>query len=31
MAGDSTFASDVTVRFSCAEPGASSWIDFVGA
>jgi aminopeptidase N len=29
--GGSTFATDVTVRFSCREPGASSWIDFVGA
>jgi aminopeptidase N len=29
--GESTFATDVTVRFSCREPGASSWIDFVGA
>jgi aminopeptidase N len=30
-AGESTFTTDVTVRFSCREPGASSWIDFVGA
>jgi aminopeptidase N len=29
--GESTFATDVTVRFSCRTPGASSWIDFVGA
>ncbi len=29
--GESTFATDVTVRFSCRVPGASSWIDFVGA
>jgi aminopeptidase N len=29
--GGSTFTTDVTVRFSCREPGASSWIDFVGA
>jgi aminopeptidase N len=29
--GESTFTTDVTVRFSCREPGASSWIDFVGA
>ena len=29
--GESTFLTDVTVRFSCREPGASSWIDFVGA
>ncbi len=29
--GEATFASDVTVRFSCRRPGASSWIDFVGA
>jgi aminopeptidase N len=29
--GEATFSSDVTVRFSCREPGASSWIDFVGA
>ena len=29
--GEATFTSDVTVRFSCRRPGASSWIDFVGA
>src|SRR5947199_8248729 len=29
--GDATFGTDVTVRFSCRVPGASSWIDFVGA
>ncbi|GAA1860703.1 aminopeptidase N [Pseudonocardia ailaonensis] len=29
--GEKTFASTVTVRFACAEPGAGSWIDFVGA
>src|SRR5690242_21525612 len=29
--GESTFTTDVTVRFACREPGASSWIDFVGA
>jgi aminopeptidase N len=29
--GVSTFASTATVRFTCREPGASSWIDFVGA
>ena len=28
--GQSTFTTDVTVRFSCRTPGASSWIDFVG-
>ncbi len=31
LPGDTTFATDVTVRFACREPGASSWIDFVGA
>jgi aminopeptidase N len=30
-AGEKTFATTTTVRFSCAEPGADSWIDFVGA
>ncbi|GAA2874283.1 aminopeptidase N [Pseudonocardia halophobica] len=29
--GEKTFATTTTVRFSCAEPGADSWIDFVGA
>ncbi len=29
--GESTFATTSTVRFRCAEPGADSWIDFVGA
>ena len=29
--GESTFATDVTVHFACQTPGASSWIDFVGA
>jgi aminopeptidase N len=29
--GDATFASDTTVRFTCHEPGAASWIDFIGA
>jgi aminopeptidase N len=29
--GDATFATRATVRFSCREPGADSWIDFVGA
>ncbi|MGQ0572572.1 MAG: aminopeptidase N [Pseudonocardia sp.] len=29
--GDTTFATTTTVRFACREPGASSWIDFVGA
>ncbi|WP_214365394.1 aminopeptidase N [Pseudonocardia sp. H11422] len=29
--GDATFATTTTVRFSCREPGADSWIDFVGA
>jgi aminopeptidase N len=29
--GDTTFATDVIVRFAAREPGASSWIDFVGA
>jgi aminopeptidase N len=28
--GDATFATTTTVRFRCAEPGAGSWIDFVG-
>jgi aminopeptidase N len=29
--GEKTFAITTTVHFSCAEPGADSWIDFVGA
>ncbi|MGD9530533.1 MAG: M1 family aminopeptidase, partial [Pseudonocardia sp.] len=29
--GESTFASTTTVRFTCREPGSSSWIDWVGA
>ncbi|SDH04089.1 aminopeptidase N [Pseudonocardia oroxyli] len=29
--GEKTFATTATVRFTCAEPGAVSWIDFVGA
>ncbi|WP_226345255.1 aminopeptidase N [Agilicoccus flavus] len=29
-AGDHTFPTTSTVRFTCTEPGASSWIDFVG-
>src|SRR4051794_17820502 len=29
--GESTFRTTTTVRFRAAEPGASSWIDFVGA
>jgi aminopeptidase N len=29
--GEATFTSDVSVRFTCRRPGASSWIDFVGA
>ncbi len=29
--GSATFASTTVVRFSCREPGADSWIDFVGA
>jgi aminopeptidase N len=29
--GDATFATRTTVRFTCREPGADSWIDFVGA
>ncbi len=28
--GEATFATTSTVRFSCAEPGRDSWIDFVG-
>ncbi|WP_122260874.1 aminopeptidase N [Ornithinimicrobium cerasi] len=28
--GAETFGTRSTVRFTCAEPGASSWIDFVG-
>jgi aminopeptidase N len=31
MAGETTFATATTVRFRCSEPGADSWIDFVGA
>jgi len=30
-AGETRFSSAVTVRFTCREPGADSWIDFVGA
>jgi aminopeptidase N len=29
--GDATFATTTTVRFRCTQPGAESWIDFVGA
>jgi aminopeptidase N len=29
--GESTFRTTTTVRFRASEPGASSWIDFVGA
>ena len=29
--GDTTFATRTTVRFTCREPGADSWIDFLGA
>jgi aminopeptidase N len=29
--GDATFATTATVRFTCREPGADSWIDFIGA
>ena len=29
--GDTTFATTTTVRFSCADPGADSWIDLVAA
>ncbi|WP_181779909.1 aminopeptidase N [Pseudonocardia pini] len=29
--GEKTFATTTTVRFTCAEPGTDSWIDFVGA
>ncbi|MGH3615161.1 MAG: hypothetical protein ACRDRK_21715, partial [Pseudonocardia sp.] len=29
--GDTTFASTTTVRFSCREPGAASWIDLIAA
>jgi aminopeptidase N len=29
--GETTFATRTTVRFTCREPGAQSWIDFVGA
>jgi aminopeptidase N len=28
--GEKTFATTTTVRFTCTEPGADSWIDFVG-
>ncbi|WP_131103896.1 aminopeptidase N [Ornithinimicrobium sufpigmenti] len=28
--GPDTFATTSTVRFTCAEPGASTWVDFVG-
>ena len=29
--GETTFATTITVHFGCREPGADSWIDFVGA
>ena len=29
--GETTFATTTAVRFTCREPGADSWIDFVGA
>ncbi len=29
--GEATFATTSTVHFRCTEPGAASWIDFVGA
>ena len=29
--GGTTFATRTTVRFTCREPGADSWVDFVGA
>ena len=29
--GETTFATTTTVHFGCREPGADSWIDFVGA
>ena len=29
--GETTFATTTTVHFACREPGADSWIDFVGA
>jgi aminopeptidase N len=29
--GETTFATRTSVRFTCREPGADSWIDFVGA
>jgi len=29
--GEHTFATTSTVRFTCREPGQSTWIDFVGA
>ena len=29
--GESTFTTRTTVRFTCREPGADTWIDFVGA
>ena len=28
---DSTFATTSRIAFTCAHPGASTWIDFVGA
>ena len=28
--GETTFATTATVQFACREPGAGSWIDFVG-
>jgi aminopeptidase N len=31
LPGETTFSSTTTVTFSCREPGASSWVDFVGA
>ena len=29
--GETTFAGTTTVHFACREPGADSWIDFIGA
>ena len=29
--GEATFATRTTARFTCREPGAESWIDFIGA
>jgi aminopeptidase N len=29
--GETTFTTRTTVRFTCREPGADSWIDFIGA